>query len=130
MSGNYMFKKLLFLSLSFATMSVFSCEKPYRKSVQKAKSIIVKSTTGNHTIPIDYSTTVLDVKKQFKESQDIPTEQQTIDALYPNWSALNYMCCNSGSLADSTCIKDAMNFYNTDTFQLSLQFKTSDTSRK
>jgi hypothetical protein len=58
-----MFKKLLFFSFGFATMSSLAMDMEYRKPwVQRAQFIKVSSMKINAKIPINHSTTVLDVK--------------------------------------------------------------------
>jgi hypothetical protein len=64
MSGNYMFKKLLFFSLGFATASSLAMEKPGKEWVREKKEIVVSSQKGCFIVPIVDSTTVLDVKNK------------------------------------------------------------------
>jgi hypothetical protein len=119
-----MFKQLLFFSLCFATASSLAMDMEYRKPwVQRAKFIKVSSMKINAKIPINHSTTVLDVKKQLEKNEGIPTEQQSIEAIWPNLWTLGYMRYNSGPLFNDILIKDAMDFYNTNTFRLWLQLR-------
>jgi hypothetical protein len=60
-----------------------------------------------------------------KKRAGTPIYMQKIDAKRTNWcwQTTNYIKNSTTSLADAARIKDAMEFYNTDMFQLYLQLR-------
>ncbi len=94
--------------------------------VQNASKVKVQTMKTSFEIDIENGTTVLDVKKQLLRSEGIPVTQQSINAVRAKaWFPWFVAEERSPKLDDTKRVKEAMNEYNTDLFELYLSLKSN-----
>lgn len=128
-----MFKKIIFLSISFITVTSFAMEKAQdlKQWVQDAKEIRIKTALLGMSIvavkklkvPINDNTTILDVKSWLQAKERVFTHDQSLYPLQTNWWTLGLVDKQGEKLEDNQNIKQIMQDKNSDRFLMLMPLK-------
>lgn len=109
-----MLKKILFLATCLVA-SAHSMNNEMQPLVKPAHCIRICAPTLSKkiTFRVGERTTILDIKQEFQEKENIPVEQQTLRPLYNSWLSLQLIDHQGSNLADSQTLKEIAARYHT-----------------
>lgn len=104
--------------------SISAMEAPLAPWVKKATTIHVNTIKTSFSLPIQDSTTLLDIKRALQQDEGIPTDQQALYPLYRSPKTLWLMQHRGNKLtSDSERIKSIMHHNNSNTLALFLSLR-------